>query len=244
VKKGLVAVAALVVLGLGYAGWRIADEASKAASDDPLVWEDAIAAFEAADREHPPPRDAFLFVGSSSIRMWTDLAEDMAPLPVIRRGFGGARMHDVLYYADRLIFAHPDARAVVVFVGTNDVNVADSPEEADAAVAVVRDGFARLVERVHAWRDGLPVFWIDITPTRFSWDKIDAVDAANAAVGEICAANPHVHCIHTREAFLDASGEPDADLFRFDGLHLNRDGYARWTEIIKPRLEALAGLDG
>ena len=240
VKKTLLAIVALAVLVVGYAGWRFSQEAAKAASDDPLVWEDAIAAFEVEDRASPPPGDAFLFVGSSSIRLWTTLAEDMAPLPVIRRGFGGARMHDVLHYADRLVLAYADTRAVVVFVGTNDVNVAETPEQATAAVAVVRDGFAELVDRIHAWREELPVFWIDITPTRFSWDKIAAVDAANAAVAEICAARPAVHCIETRAAFLDANGEPDADLFLFDGLHLNDAGYARWTRIIKPRLEALA----
>jgi lysophospholipase L1-like esterase len=239
VKKALIGVAVLIVLALGYAGWRLLEEATKAASDDPLVWEDAIAAFEAEDRESPPPKGAFLSVGSSSIRLWSSLAEDMAPLPVIRRGFGGARMHDVLHYADRIILPYGDTRAVVVFVGTNDVNVADSPEEAIAAVAVIRDGFTALVDRIHAARPTLPVFWIDITPSRFSWDKIAAVDAANAAVAEICAARPHVHCIATREAFLDGNGEPNEDLFRFDGLHLNGDGYARWTEIIKPRLLTL-----
>jgi lysophospholipase L1-like esterase len=239
VKKALVGVAVLIVLALGYGGWRLLEEATKAASDDPLVWEDAIAAFEAEDRESPPPKRAFLFVGSSSIRLWSSLAEDMAPLPVIRRGFGGARMHDVLHYTDRIILPYGDTRAVVVFVGTNDVNVADSPEEAIAAVAVIRDGFTALVDRFHAARPTLPVFWIDITPSRFSWDKIAAVDAANAAIAEICAARPHVRCIATREAFLDGHGEPNQDLFRFDGLHLNGDGYARWTEIIKPRLLTL-----
>jgi hypothetical protein len=169
VKKALVGVAVLIVLALGYAGWRLLEEATKAASDDPLVWEDAIAAFEAEDRESPPPKGAFLFVGSASSRLWSSLAEDMAPLPVIRRGFGGARMHDVLHYADRIILPYGDTRAVVVFVGTNDVNVADSPEEAIAAVAVIRDGFTALVDLTFAAGPRLRFFWIHITPRRFWW---------------------------------------------------------------------------
>jgi lysophospholipase L1-like esterase len=240
-KKALLALAAAAVLGIGAVAWFFQQEAAKTASDDPTVWEDAVADLEEEDREHPPPAGAFLFVGSSSIRLWRSLAEDMAPLPVIRHGFGGARMHDVLHYADRLVLRHGDVRAVVVFVGTNDVNVAETPEAALGAVPVIRDGFAELVDRIHAARPGLPVFWIDITPTRFSWEKRAAVDAANAAVAEICAAREAVHCIETREAFLDAAGEPDASLFLFDGLHLNADGYARWTGLIKPRLAALAG---
>lgn len=59
-------------------------------------------AFERADRESPPPRDAILFVGSSSIRFWDDLAEDMESLVVIRRGFGGAKLSDRVHFADRI----------------------------------------------------------------------------------------------------------------------------------------------
>jgi lysophospholipase L1-like esterase len=35
---------------------------------------------------------------------------------------------------------------------------------------------------------------------------------------------------------LDAQGEPRAELFRWDGLHMNAKGYAVWTSIIKPVL--------
>ena len=37
---------------------------------DPERWEDVIAAWEAEDRETPPPDGAIVFVGSSSIRFW------------------------------------------------------------------------------------------------------------------------------------------------------------------------------
>ena len=42
------------------------------------------------DRLDPPPENAFLFIGSSSIRLWKTLEEDMKPLKIINRGFGGA----------------------------------------------------------------------------------------------------------------------------------------------------------
>ena len=44
----------------------------------------------------------------------------MAPLPVLRHGFGGAKLNDVVYYAERLVSAYRP-RAVVVFAGTNDI---------------------------------------------------------------------------------------------------------------------------
>ena len=35
---------------------------------------------------------------------------------------------------------------------------------------------------------------------------------------------------------LDAQGKPRADLFRWDGLHMNAKGFALWTSIIRPVL--------
>jgi hypothetical protein len=46
------------------------------AAEDFAKWEKEISAFEQQDRENPPPKNAIVFVGSSSIRLWSTLAED------------------------------------------------------------------------------------------------------------------------------------------------------------------------
>ena len=71
---------------------------------DPRRFEDAIEAFEILDRVDPPPLDAVLCIGSSSMRFWHDtLADDLQPLTLIGRGFGGSTMLDVLYYSSRIV---------------------------------------------------------------------------------------------------------------------------------------------
>ncbi|MEX2249181.1 MAG: hypothetical protein WD671_06075, partial [Parvibaculum sp.] len=62
------------------------------ASGDPAYWEGEIAAFERRDVSNPPPPGAVLFVGGRDVRLWPQLAADMAPVPVIQRGFGGAQI--------------------------------------------------------------------------------------------------------------------------------------------------------
>ena len=222
--------ASVVVLGYSIHQARL-----KTASDDPRVWEEEIAAFEAADRQAPPPAEAILFVGSSSIRLWHTLAEDMAPLQVIQRGFGGSRMHDLVYYADRIITPY-SARAIVIFVGSNDINISDSPME---VVPVIRRGLEDILASIRRTQPGTEVFYIEITPTIVSWDKRDAVLAANAAAQEVLARDPHAHFIATADMFLDEKGEPEKKLYQFDGLHLSTEGYELWTARIKPLLEAL-----
>ena len=46
-----------------------------------------IQAFEQQDAEVAYPDNALLFIGSSSIRLWKTLEQDMAPYPVIQRGY-------------------------------------------------------------------------------------------------------------------------------------------------------------
>jgi hypothetical protein len=62
-------------------------------SDKLDAWEWRIAKFEAQDRVQPPQKGAIVFTGSSSVTFWKTLEQDMAPLPVINRGFGGSKIH-------------------------------------------------------------------------------------------------------------------------------------------------------
>ncbi|NQT54452.1 hypothetical protein HQ576_20520, partial [bacterium] len=50
-------------------------------------WEPSIRAFEQKDKKSPPPKNAILFAGSSSIRGW-NLAKYFPDLKGINRGFG------------------------------------------------------------------------------------------------------------------------------------------------------------
>ncbi len=231
-KRLVISLALAVVLAAGVFFAVIYGELRKAADDDPRVWEPDIVRFEAEDRRHPPPADAVVFVGSSSIRFWHSLAEDMAPLVTIRRGFGGSRINDVVHYAGRLITNYHPSK-VVVFVGSNDINVSDDPM---AAVADIAEGLERLVGIILAARSDTEIYYIAITPTRYSWHKRDAVQAANEAAEAVMAKNPQTHFIATWDLFLDESGEPDRDLYWLDGLHLSEEGYRRWTERIRPIL--------
>lgn len=57
-------------------------------------WAEEVSQLRALDELESYPDDAVLFFGSSSIRLWDNIAEDMAPLVPIRRGFGGAKSLD------------------------------------------------------------------------------------------------------------------------------------------------------
>ena len=68
--------------------------AAQAADPNPVRFEAEIKAFDELDRKNTPPKDAVVFVGSSSIKRW-NTADGFPGLVVINRGFGGSYIADV-----------------------------------------------------------------------------------------------------------------------------------------------------
>src|SRR5258708_33500073 len=82
-------------------------------------WEPSIRRFEEQDKINPPKLGCIVFTGSSSIARWETLVDEMKPLDVINRGFGGSQYSDLNQYAKRIVIAY-QPRAVVVYEGDND----------------------------------------------------------------------------------------------------------------------------
>lgn len=225
---------AVVLLALGgTAAYRLGDEISRSISEDPLVWEDAFRAFEQEDREHPPPEAPVVFVGSSSIRLWDSLAEDMAPLVTLRRGFGGAKAGDVLHYADRLVTRYR-SRAVVIFVGSNDLGAAlgNVPKTPEVVLALTRE----LVGRIRASQPGVPIYWLAVKPTTTDPTRWQRGEVLNRLVADWAAGEPGLNFIDANRQLLSAEGAADPRYLMWDGIHLNDAGYAVWAPPIRERL--------
>lgn len=230
VVKVIALLLGLVLLALSWPAWMLYDEIQKSRSDDPLVWEEAIRELEAATAGRYAPGQAVVFIGSSSIRLWDTLEEDMAPIPVIQHGFGGAKLNDVVHYADRLVSAYRPL-AVVVFAGTNDID-----PSASKAPEVLLASYQAFVARVRSAQPELPIFYIGITPSPRRWSVWPVAQATNQLIEQWSAADPRLHFIDTSAALMDGAGEPDPDNYVFDGLHLSDQGYAAWRRIIRERL--------
>jgi lysophospholipase L1-like esterase len=201
-------------------------------SNNPDAWEWAIARFETQDRLHPPQKNGIVFTGSSSITFWDSLEADMAPLPVLNRGFGGSRMNDVVRYAHRIVTPY-QPRVVVLFAGTNDI-APPKPKTADD----VFEGYKAFVQAVHADLPAVPIYYISITPSPLRWKLWPVAAQANQLIKEFSEGDGCLHYIDIAGQFLTAEGLPDPSLYRIDKLHPNKVGYIRWTAGIKPTLMA------
>jgi lysophospholipase L1-like esterase len=232
-RRLVVGLGVLVAVGVvGWLGVRGGLAWYGSASQDPAFFEDEIAAFEAADREHPPPTRPIVFVGSSSIRLWSQLADDMAPLPVINRGFGGSQLAHVVHFAERIVVSYRP-RAVVLYAGGNDLDESTGKLAAD----VVRD-FEAFVSLVHGAVPDARLYYLAIKPSRMRWARWPEQSKANAEIAALCARDPRLAFLDIATPMLATGAPPARELFRFDGLHLSEQGYALWTSVVKPRLLA------
>lgn len=189
-----------------------------------------IAAFAAADREQMPPACGFLFVGSSSIRFWKTLATDMAPIPVVNRGFGGSTVADVDYYFDRVVAPYRP-RAVVFYAGENDLHAGASP-------AAVTADFARFMDLKTRALGAAPVYFVSLKPSKLRWAERDAQAQVNAQIQAMAAQRGDLHYVDVVPAML--TGGAPKDIYVADGLHMTPDGYRLWTEVVRPVVEAEA----
>jgi lysophospholipase L1-like esterase len=201
----------------------------------PVAWyEGEIRAYEAANEALPPERGGVLFIGSSSIRMWDTLGEDMAPLPVINRGFGGSKTHEVLAVFDRIVLPY-EPRVIVYYCGDNDLGT-DNTDSGSAA-----EGFIAFDRRARGEWSGVRVIYIPIKPSLARWGNWEAMRRANEMVRAYCERTPGAVYVDTATPTLDSSGAPDPAMFLGDGLHLSARGYEVWAGVVRPAvLEAWA----
>jgi lysophospholipase L1-like esterase len=192
---------------------------------DPSRYEDAIRSFEVWDSKNSVPESAVLFVGSSSIRLWT--THDCFPgLPVINRGFGGSHISDVNHFADRIVLPYKP-KVIVFYAGDNDIAAGKSPQR-------VFDDYRRFVGLVHARLPKTRVIFIPIKPSLSRWSLWPQMNEANAMIRDFSEKDNRLYFVDTATPMLGRDGRPRAELFVEDGLHLNAGGYKLWTEVLAP----------
>lgn len=204
---------------------------------DPERFRGAVDAFLAAEANAPPPKRAVVATGSSSMRGWhRRIAADLAPLPIIRRGFGGSTMADVRHFLEPLVLRH-EPRAVLLYEGDNDIAFGVAPAEVvaqlDAIVAAVH-------ERLPATR----IHVLAVKPSVARWHLWARMRATNALLRARAEANPLVHYIDVATPMLGDDGRPRRQLFVRDMLHLSQAGYDLWRDIVRPPLLAAETVAG
>jgi lysophospholipase L1-like esterase len=161
--------------------------------------------------------------------MW-DLEESFPEFDVINRGFGGSQTIDSVHFADRIVIKHaPDV--VLLYAGDNDIAAGKTPKQ-------VFEDFEAFVAKVHAALPETKIVYIAIKPSVARWNLVEDMRAANALIAAETEKHDLLAFVDIDPLMLGEDGKPREDYLLADGLHLTKDGYKVWAEVVRPHLKA------
>ncbi len=207
-------------------------------------WLPTIERFDAAEQLSPPPRGAIVATGSSSMLYWRDrIKQDLAPLTIIPRGFGGSNMYDLRYFLPELVFRH-EPRAVMIYEGDNDIALGASPHQ-------VLLHLEAIVEEIHVRLPETRIYILAIKPSVSRWHLWPEMHETNQLFRTFSSNDPLVTFVDVATPMIESGGgsagqagdglpgangekRVPAGLFIDDMLHMNSKGYDIWRDAVRP----------
>ena len=184
--------------------------------------------FKQQDSLKFPPKNAILFVGSSSFRKWTNIADDFPSYTIINRGFGGSNFIDVIRYAYDVILPY-QPKQVMIYCGDNDL-------AQGVTVTEVVKRFKTLYEIIRLNLPNTVIDFVSIKPSPSRQQLLPKMKEVNLQVQAFLKKGKNSGFIDVYSAMVDTKGNPKEELFVEDKLHMNEKGYAIWQRIILPYL--------
>lgn len=165
-------------------------------------------------RNMPNP---IVFYGSSSFRLWHDMAAYFPGYNVVNHGFGGSTLADCNEYFDRLVAA-VEPQAIVLYAGDNDLGDGSSPEQ-------VLERLRWFVTRKRETLGDTPMAYVSIkiSPARFA--IMHGIAYTNRLIERALAAERDVRFVDVTRRMVGRGMMPLLGCYTDDPLHMNREGY-------------------
>jgi len=183
-------------------------------------------------RYRVPVPGCIVFYGASNFTLWRELARNMLPHRAQNHGFGGSTDEELIQYANKILY--PYAPKTVVFQsGSNDF----------AKGLSVGQVCANKEKMYTLFRERLPgatFIALAMLPLPGRIDYWPDSVAVNAFLRDYCQTHEGMMFVNATDDFTTATGNSRPELFRRDGIHLNRAGQLIWGKRIKQELDAQA----
>lgn len=199
-------------------------------AQNPPFWSD-IQKFKKNDSTAFPGTGKILFIGSSSFTMWKDVQKDFPNHPIVNRGFGGSTLLDQIRYVNDVVFPYKP-KQIVIYCGENDIAASDT---VTGEIAASR--FVKLFNLIRAKLPQTPIHYISMKPSPSRVLLLPKYIKGNDLIKKFLATKKNTGFIDVYKEMIDDEGKPRAELFLDDNLHMNKQGYAIWKNVIEPYLK-------
>ena len=190
---------------------------------------DDIVRFKKQDSINQPPKNAILFVGSSSFTRWIDVNNYFPGYTIINRGFGGSTLVDIIRYAYDIILPY-QPKQVVIYCGENDL--ADN----NLSVKEVVNRFKTLYQLIRINLPNAAVHFVSLKPSPSRQALLSQIKDVNRQVETFLKKEKNTGFINVYPHMVDAKGNIMPEIFVDDRLHMNEKGYAIWKRVFQPYL--------
>jgi lysophospholipase L1-like esterase len=177
--------------------------------------------------ELPGERERLVMVGSSSFRFWPQTDTVFSSYEVVNAGFGGSCFHDAWRLRDTLIYAFQPS-VVLIYEGDNDLHGGVAQKDILEVAATLLDDLSRR----------LPTSEVVVVAPKASRARYHLKDQyleLNARLRSV-AMDHGAHWVDFWAVQHDENGRLRDELFIYDQLHLNAEGYAVWVNELRRQL--------
>jgi lysophospholipase L1-like esterase len=189
------------------------------------LWQSRRAAWA---RQVAADQGAVVFLGDSITQGWGDNMGDAFPgVKVANRGISGDTTRGVLIrLVDDVLALHP--RAVVVLIGTNDLEEGADPE-------IIAGNLKLILAALETSDTNLPIILCEVFPSAETKQRPAAkIKRVNQLYAQTVKGDARVILLQTWLLFANAQGDAKPEEFP-DLLHPNNAGYARWAAALRRR---------
>lgn len=187
-----------------------------------------ISEYEAWDKLNKHGDSLVLFVGSSSIRKWENLADYFPEHNVLNRGFGGSEFSDLLHYVNRIVLPYKPMK-IFVYEGDNDLGRNKKPREVYKQAKEFREIISKELPNTS-------VVFISPKPSISRWHLKKNYQKLNKLLKRYSRKTDKTEFANVWDPLIE-NGKVMDDIFLEDNLHLNSKGYDIWVEVLTPFID-------
>ena len=171
-----------------------------------------------------------IFYGSSTFTLWSELTNHFKEHNPINLGFGGSTLAACTWFFNRVFKKIKNIEAIVIYAGDNDLGEGRHPEE----VVLYLEN---LLAKIRVKYGDIPCTYISIKPSVSRWHLAGSIRFTNSSIEQLMSKDTNFHYVNLYDFMLEKKGNPKAEYFTEDGLHLTKLGYKLWLDILKKRPE-------
>ena len=187
-------------------------------------WVDEILQIRNRSKQVTHATDLIAFYGSSSIRLWDQMARDLAPLNTINLGFGGSSYFYCKEYFEE-VFEYITPSKVILYAGDNDLG-SEVPQEE------ILNNVNQLIQKIIGKYGSIEIGIISVKPSPDRLYLKNEIESLNQALLEITQSFDQGFFIDIYQAMLDDQGNVQPSLYIEVQWLLKKNGYKRWRRVV------------